>query len=257
MCSDPIEAFCQRHFSWRGAWRLNRRAIGWDLWRVIFNLLYAPLWLLMQILAAACSLLGLLTAARLLHELPVGLMTDVHRQLAQALRAELLQLANTSEHLGHEIADNAIQQYLARRAATAEIFASLLCLCVGFLAFNKMTPGGVSLGREIADTLNWQHAVSGFWAGDWLGQLWYGWFPPQTPMWLTLLSMLLAFIALAILAALSGCLIDPVQTSIGLHQYRLRRWHDALQNRLKRSPKTPPPEPLLARGLDALDWLRL
>ncbi|MGJ8668680.1 MAG: DUF6635 family protein [Oceanococcus sp.] len=258
MRSDPIALFCQRHYAWRSAWRLNQRAIGWDLWRAGFNVMFAPVWLLAQIGAGLLKAAGLQRGAKVLLKIPIGLRTNLHRSLELALLTELVSLPSDASANHRITIDRAIQHYLATRAATAEIAASLVALLIGGLLFDALTPGGIGLGLEIAEAMNWQLAISHFWAGEWLGQLWFGWFPPQTATWLITLCVLGAFIALAVLASLSGCITDPLQTSLGLHQRRLRRWQTRLQQALddQTEAKNRSPEPLMARVFDAMDWLR-
>lgn len=49
--AEAVASFCAQHFSWRGAWSLNRQALGLDLLRAPLNVFYAPLWVLLQISA--------------------------------------------------------------------------------------------------------------------------------------------------------------------------------------------------------------
>lgn len=153
----------------------------------------------------------------------------------------------------------ALDGYIAARNGTAEIVANLVVLISGALLFQRFTPGGLGWGQQVADSLNGQWALSQYWGGEWLGRMWFSWFPPQTPLWLTLSCIALALAGIAITAALSGLIADPILNRLGLQQRRLRRMLHSLQRALdsQSPPQWRPPEPLLARMFDGLDWLRI
>ncbi len=256
-----IEDFCQRHFSWGGARALNRAALGGDLLRAPFNVFFAPAWLLLQLLAAVAQRARMHRLAEHLRAVPPGLTTRVQRELCHRIEAELLPaLLPAQPDAGQQRSVRlALDGYIAARNGTAEIVANLVVLISGGLLFQRFTPGGLGWGQEVANSLHGQWALSQYWGGEWLGRVWFGWFPPQTPLWLTLACIALALAAIAITAALSGLLTDPVQNLLGLQQRRLQRMLRSLQSALDSDapPQWRPPEPLLARLFDGLDWLRI
>lgn len=250
-------AFCARHFSWRGALRLNRHALGWDLLRAPCNVFYAPVWLLLQMLGLLAGRLGAHRASRALNAVPAGLPTRVHSVLRACLRDELLPRATSETE--RRVTALAMDRYLAARSATAEVTANVVVLAAGLLAFRHLTPGGLGLGRQTSDAIMLEWASREFWAGQALGALWYRWFPPDTPLWLTAACIAMALALIAVAAALSGIVADPLQQAAGLHCRRLRRLCDVLERDLRAAQARGyrPPEPFWARLFDVMDWLRL
>ena len=250
-------AFCRRHFSWKGAWRLNRAALGWDLLRAPCNVFFAPIWLLLQLLSTLLSLCGAKRLAQLLRATPPGLRTQVHQRIRSHILQELI--PGRQDALSQRILLLNIDRYLAARTASAEISANLLVLLSGALLFGQLTPGGLGWGRSAAEAISLHAAIQNFWAGGWLGQLWFGWFPPDTPLWLSLLCIAAALSLIALTAALAGVFTDPLQQAVGLQRARLRRLLQGIQTDLDAAQAQgwKPPEPLLARVFDLLDWLKL
>ncbi len=255
-----LHAFCQRNFGWRGAVGLNRVALGADLLRAPCNVFYAPVWLLAQLSASLMLRLGFSRLGASLYTLPPGMRTRVQRELCRRIENELLPeiLPDQVTPEQQQLIRQALDRYVAARNATAEITANLLVLISGVLLFHTFTPGGMGWGQQAAQVLNQQWKISHSWAGEWLGGLWYSWFPPQTPIWLTAACIAGALCFIAITAALSGIVADPVQNLLGLQQRRLRRMLANLRRALRDGNSAPwrPPEPFLARLFDGLDWLR-
>ncbi len=256
-----IPAFCARHFSWRGAWQLNRHALGLDLLRAPINVFYAPLWVVMQLLSLLLQRLACTSAAQALSDMPSGLVTKVQREVRQAIVDEIIgreRVSALTAEQQHRVELN-LMRYQAARNGMADISANLVVLAAGMLLFGQFTPGGLSLGQLSSAALNQHWLIEQFWAGQTLGRLWYGWFPPATPMWLTLLAISLTLTMIALTSALSGLIMDPVQNISGWHEKRLRHLVRALQRDLSAQPNRAyqPHEPFWARMFDALDWLRL
>jgi hypothetical protein len=100
-------------------------------------------------------------------------------------------------------------------------------------AFQKLTPGTLTLGPVIATALAQQAAVASFPLGAGLGGVWYGMFP-ATPSAALVTGATGALVLLtASTAAFAGVVSDPVQRALGLHQRRLHRLIDALGRELK------------------------
>jgi len=258
-CKHQIETFTARHFDWRGAWRLNRQALGFDLLRAPVNVFWAPVWVVAQVFAWLCRRLRLPRVANALATLPPGLKTSVQAQVRADVDAEILrQRPQALSPLQQQIIERALDRYITARQATAEISANIGILVVGFLIFDAFTPGGLGVGQMLAENVAWYAAVQDFWLGSSFGRLWYGWFPPDTPLWLTIVGIVIGLSLIALLAAFSGLVSDPIQRLFRLHQRRLRRMMAAIERDLQASNETGfrISEPFWARLMDGLDWLK-
>jgi hypothetical protein len=266
---ERVADFVDRHFSLIGSLRLHRRALGLDLVRAPANVILMLPYLSMQLGGAALRHLGARRAARGLSSRTPFLDTDVARELTWRLHSELLELpyedsrrgsdkdalaetiladprvAAAVDHLaavarGH--ADDPARQtrlrrilegYAGTRAAAADLVNNVLLASAGVAAFQKLTPGTLTLGPVIATALAHQAAVASFPLGAGLGGIWYGLFP-ATPS-ATLVAGATAGLVLltATTAAFAGVISDPLQRALGLHQRRLHRLIDALGRELK------------------------
>jgi hypothetical protein len=63
-----------------------------------------------------------------------------------------------------------------------------------------------------------------------MGGLWYGVFPPATPLWLGAAALGGLLMLAALISAFAGLLADPVQVALGIHRRRLIRLVDALED---------------------------
>ncbi len=258
-----IDGFVERHFSLRGALRLHRAALGWDILRAPVNLTLALPQLLLTLAGSRRHLL---------------LRTDVAREIDWLIRTDLLELPALDgarvarrDALAAAILDQpavaaalvpgdarvgaAMAVYCGSRAAAAEMTTGLVSLGTGALAFSKLTPGLATLGPTLAALLAQQAAVASFPLGGALGGVWYGMFPaaPST----VLVGGMTAALMLAgsLFAAFAGIVADPVQRRLGLHQARLRRLLAALE-RQAADPTAPGlalRDPYVARLLDLFD----
>ena len=214
-----VSGFVDRHFSLIGSLRLHRRALGRDLVRAPANVLLMLPYLSAQVGGAALRRLGARQAARRLRGWRLFLDTDVSRELTWRLHAELLELPyddgrRRSEHdaLAETILADArvaaavdvlttlarrhagdpeqrarlrqmLGDYASTRTAAADLVNNVLLASAGMAAFQKLTPGTLTLGPVIATALAQQAAVASFPLGASLGGVWYGMFParPQPP----------------------------------------------------------------------------
>ncbi|MDP2903377.1 MAG: hypothetical protein Q8N96_09770, partial [Methylovulum sp.] len=87
-----ITPFIETHFSFKGAWQINKRAIGWDMLRAPANMLWAPVYFLGHSVGSASRQLGIRTVAEKLDYLKPGLRTDVEREVEWLLYSEFLEL---------------------------------------------------------------------------------------------------------------------------------------------------------------------
>jgi hypothetical protein len=294
-CRQRVPAFVDRHYALAGALALHAHALGWDLARAPVNLLAA----LPQSAVLLGAALGrrhkrLRPAAERLGRLQLLLETDVGRELAWLVHAELLALparqgdrvatrdglaeaiaadprlvgalAETARRLGRQAddpvfrarLDQLLGAYTGSRAAASDIAGALLATGAGALAARQFTPGALSLGPVLAGALAQHVAIASFPLGPTLGGVWYGAFPAAAAPGLAAASSGALVIGLGALAAFAGVVVDPVQRRLGLHHRRLARLVDALEAMLlgRGDGTFRPRDHYVARVLDMLDLLR-
>ncbi len=263
-----VEAFAQRHFGWRGALRLNRRALGRDLLRTPLNLLWAGPYLLGRSAGALAGRLGARGLAGRMARLPAGLRTDVQREVEWLIYTELLELPfrqgareNTHDALFESVlAQPAVSEllvpelvtldelarhralrprlerhlatYTSSRTAASDLSGALLNLAAGVAAFSKVTPGSVAMGSTAATALAQHLAVSNFVLGPTLGSLYYAVVPAAASGGLLIATTGGVMLAVGVVGALAGVVTDPVQQALGLHRRKLHRLIDALEAEL-------------------------
>jgi hypothetical protein len=197
------------------------------------------------------------------------LSTDVARELAWRLHADLLELPyadgdRRTDHdaLAEEIlrdprlaatlddlaatllrhkSDPGTQErlramfetYAGARNAVAELVTNLAMAGAGATLFKQLTPGALSLGPAVAGAIAHQAAVASFPLGVGAGGLWYGLIgvTPSAALVVGATGGLLALTAVA--TAFAGVIGDPVQRALGLHRRRLHTLIDALGEELK------------------------
>lgn len=265
---QKVENFCERHFSPKGAWRLNRNAWGHDLWRAPANMLWAMPYALSRSAAGLSRRMGWTHLAAGLDRIPPGFKTAVAAEVEWLIYTELLELPLTQHDrnsqrdalleaiLSHEgiaelllpdllVLSNVVEPETARarlesyfltytgsRNAAADLAGSLLNLAGGALAFQQFTPGSIALGGAAATALAQQLAVANFALGPTLGSVYYSLFPAAASAGLVAGAVGGTMLALGILTAFTGIVTDPVQQALGVHERRLHRLLDALQNTL-------------------------
>ncbi len=245
-CRARIPAFIDRHFHYPGAISTNRMALGWDMLRAPFNLLWAPVYALacvLKMLIPKSS--GLRWLHRLANRVPAGLTTRVQQHISHLILVELLNNGQEKpllerylleeleavyqryncepvnhkqfkELIGPLVADT-LSQYRVTRTASADISNSITCTVLGAFAFQKFTPGGIGLGVVLASMLAKTLAARDFILGETIGGWYYSVFPPEPSLATTAGVMLAVMAALAAFAALSGMIFDPIQAAVGLH----------------------------------------
>ncbi len=263
-----IQPFVDQNFALRGSLALHRAAVGWDIARAPLNLaMAAP-----QVgLLAASHVARKLGAPRLATELgskKLVVHTAVGKELAWRLHADLLELpyqsgdrVTTKDALSDTILSDprvtaalepalaaldthgsdpalrrrleaALTEYGRTRMAATEITTALMSLSAGALALRKLTPGALTLGPTLAAAIAQRAAVMSFPMGGALGSVWYSFFPiaPSAVLVTALTGGL--FAASTVASAFAGIVADPVQRKLGLHQLRLRRMLDALEQQM-------------------------
>jgi hypothetical protein len=247
---ERVDGFVDRAFSWRGALRLHRRALGWDLARAPANLVLAPANLLLRVGAAATGAAGGRAAAERLGRRRVILDTDVAREVRRLVMAELLELPTAAapgrDALAAAIAaapevraalppgagatlDRTLADYAETRAAVGEMTAALATLGMGAAALQQATPGMLTLGPALAAAMAQSAAVAAFPLGATAGALWHAVFPAAASPLLVAGVTAGALGLGAVAAAFAGVVADPVQARLGVHRRRLLRLIDALE----------------------------
>ncbi|KAB2926904.1 MAG: hypothetical protein F9K25_15245 [Candidatus Contendobacter sp.] len=263
-----VDDFARRHYSFRGALRVNRRALGLDLARTPVNVLWAIPHLLARGGAKLGRTLRLETLARCLDRLPPGFKTDVEREIEWLIYSELLELpfeqarrrCTRDALLETILAHPAISQlllpellrldelahrqdfrrrledylltYTSNRAVAADLSGSLLSLAAGVAAFKQFTPGAMAIGSAAATAIANQLAIANFMLGPTLGSLYYGFFPATASAGLLVATTGGLLLALGVLSAGAGVIADPLQQALGLHQRKLMKLLDALEQEL-------------------------
>ena len=263
-----VDAFTRRHYSWRGALRVNRRALGLDLARTPVNVL----WAIPHLLARGGAKLGRALRweafARCLDRLPPGFKTDVEREIEWLIYSELLELPfdqgercctqdalletilahptisellipellRLNELAHHQDFRRRLEDYLltytSNRAAAADLSGSLLSLAAGVAAFKQFTPGAMAIGSVAAAAIANHLAIANFILGPTLGSLYYGFFPATASAGLLVATTGGLMLALGVLSASAGVIADPLQQALGLHQRKLMKLLDALEQAL-------------------------
>ncbi len=264
-----VDAFVDGNFSLGNSLRLHRRAVGYDLVRAPANVAMMVPYLAAQLTAAGAKRLKAERVGRWLASRKFFLSTDVARELAWRLHADLLELpyADGDRRIDHDALAEEIlrdprlaaaldtlattlmrhksdprtqdrlqamfETYAGSRNAVAELVTNLAMAGAGATLFKQLTPGALSLGPAVAGAIAHQAAVASFPLGVGAGGLWYGLIgvTPSAALVVGATGGLLALTAVA--TAFAGVIGDPVQRALGLHRRRLHKLIDALGEELK------------------------
>lgn len=290
-----VPSFVETHFSFKGALKLHRKALGKDLYKGPLNVLWAVPSLAAATASSVFKRIGAKRPAYWLDKLPKGFETDVQKEVNWLIYTELLELPykqgerestkdallgetlNDSRLSGLiaryliEINDKArsaefrnkleenLKQYALSRTAAADLAGSIISLSAGFVAFDKMTPGALVAGSATAAALTQHIAISNFWFGTTLGGWYYALFPATASTGLVIAATGSIMAALAIITTFAGVVTDPLQAKTGLHQKRLLKLIDALQDELlgEREARFHLKDHYVARVFDLIDLLKL
>lgn len=289
-----VPEFVDHYFSFRGAWRLHRKAFGRDLYRMPVNVIWSIPVVAVQLLAGLSRKMGAKTVAQWLDKLPKGFETAVQREVKWLIYTELLELpycqgereSHQDALLAEILAEPALAQicedYLERvsqrlnepgfratlehnlsqlasaRTAAADLATSILSLAAGYAAFHQATPGAISGGTVLAGAIAHQVAVSSFWLGPTLGAWYYSVFPVSASAGLLIASTGAVMATLALISTLAGLVVDPILAISGVHRRRLQQFIDRLGDELsgKGGSGLKIHDQYLARVFDILDLLR-
>jgi hypothetical protein len=288
-----VPEFVDRHFSFKGALQLHRKAIGSDLIKAPFNLFWLVPLTISRIVSHLSEKVGQKQIAKILKRLPPGWETNVQKEINWLIYTELLELPyrqgnreSTKDALLEEILNDPalneiltdyldkikqkstdpnfrqtleqnLQEYATSRIAVSELANSLIMLSTNLAAFHKAAPGALSTGSALAGIIAEKIAISQFWLGPALGAWYYSIFPATASTGLIVAATGSVLAGLALLSTLTGIITDPVQAKLGLHQKRLYKFLDALHAELKESKNASYQlkEQYIARVLDILDLL--
>jgi len=258
-----IPVFVERHFGWRGAWALNRKGLGRDLYRAPLNAALILPHTGLRIAALVLEKRGNVDQADWLRSRDLFLKTDVAREIEWLIWTELLQLpyrdgkrASQFDGLAREILSDirlarrlesvhdamqkhwsaegykarlsqALGAYGANRAAAAEIANIFVTLGAGATLLHQATPGVLTLGPALANLIAQGLQSQSLPAA--LAALWLGIVPAQASAALTASATAAAAVTLAATSAISGVVTDPIQSALGLHQRRLLALTNAVE----------------------------
>ena len=293
---ERIPAFVDRNFALRGSLDLHRHAFGLDLVRAPYNVMAGAATAACGVGAAGLRVAGARGAAARLTGRNLFWKTQVARELEWRLHADFLELPldQTSDGgdrrtgrdrlveealsdprlaahfdrllkiVGDRAEDRAfrdrvhaaMQDYLGSRAAAADITASLFAAGAGFVAGQKFTPGAAALSGVVAGSIAHSAAVGSFFAGPWLGGLYYSLVSVKVSPLLYAGVFAGMLVPLAMLTAFAGVVADPLQRSLGLHERRLNRLLDVLEANLTGESDAGfgARDHYVARLMDLLDW---
>lgn len=263
-----VPDFVKRHFSFKGTLRLHKKALGKDIYRAPLNMLWIVPTLVVKSATYLLAKAGATKLSEALRRFPAGFATEVQKEINWLIYAELLELPyqqaqrkTQKDALLEEILDsselstvitdylneiskksiapnfrqtleNNLREYAGSRLAASDIATSLISLASGYAAFQQATPGALSGGSAVATAIAQKIAVSQFWLGPSIGAWYYSLFPAAASTGLVVAATGSIIAALALLSTFSGIIIDPVQSKLGLHQRRLYKFLEALEDEL-------------------------
>lgn len=288
---DKVDSFVDAHFDFKGAWKLNRKAFGYDILRAPANLAWTPVQFLLKGAGKGAAKVGWQGFSDKMDALPTGIRTDIERQVEWLTYSEFLELpleqeqrtceknallecilaqpqlrpvfAESLEKLAALASDEAgkasltdnLARYVDSRKVAAELSAIVVGAAAGYSANQSFNLGAMGLGNTLATTLAYHSAVSSFAMGNTLGGLYYAVVPVTVSKTALVLSTGGAAAVLGMVAAFAGVVADPLQKHLGLHHKKLHRLVDCLEVQLKEGDEQtlPAREAYIARVLDISD----
>lgn len=290
-----VDGFVKRYFSFRGALKLHRKALGKDLYQGPLNIFWAAPYTATKAIAAVLRKCGVQRVAGLADRLPRGFETNVQKEISWLIYTELLEIpyvqgqrrstkdalleqildqpaiaaavmeqletiaSRSSEPHFRQVLERNLMEYGSSRTAAAELAGSIVTLAAGATLFKKMTPGAMATGATIATALAHQAAVSHFFLGPTLGALYYSIFPVTVSAGLLVATTGAVMAALSLVTSFAGIVIDPLQARLGLHQQRLKKFIRSLERELKGigDSRLELKTQYVARVFDILDLLKV
>ena len=289
-----IPEFVNKYFSVKGALRLHKKALSSDLYKSPFNIFWALPYTGMKATAFLFKKGGNKIIPRIFEKLPRGFETNVQKEVKWLIYTELLEIPfqlgkrkSEKDALLEEILnqpeitamfvqelaqinkkskdpdfrkrlESNLMEYASSRTAAADLAGTLITLSIGATLFKQMTPGSMATGSAVAATIAHHTAVSNFVLGSTLGSVWYSIFPVSASAGLIVATTGTIMAAMAIITSFTGILTDPIQTKLGLHQKRLKKFVSSLDKELKGlgDSKFEIKDQYVARVFDILDVLK-
>lgn len=274
--------FVQDNYSYTGSLRLHALALGGDLLRTPVNVVLAPLQVLMRLAGLGLRLCGLRRASGWLARRSLVMGTRVSREVEARILHDLLGLTKGSDdrNLARRIEDApelrdwfrglggpedvsarakrtamTLELYSGTRSAVSELTTAILTVILGAFVFQTLTPGMVSVAPRVADMMALEAALDGFPLGRGAGRLWYAVFPVSAGPGLIATIVIPLILLASFLTTFAGILADPMQAATGIHQRRLLRLIDAVEEDLTDRCERPfaGPEHYMARVFDVVD----
>lgn len=266
---EKVPHFVRKHFSFKGAVKLNRKAFSSDLYKVPLNVAWTIPYLTLRGSSSLLKRMGLEKFPSHVERLPVGFETKVQKEISWLIFTELLEIPYAQGNRRSEkdaLLENILNQpdisslfmgdlstiyskskdprfrpaleknlmeYSRSRTAASELAGNIISLSAGASVFGKMTPGALTVGGGLAATIAQQAAISNFVLGPTMGSLYYAVFPASASMGLVIASTGAVMAALATLTSFSGIITDPIQYRLGFHQKRLNKLIDCLDRELR------------------------
>lgn len=263
-----IGEFVRRHYSFRGALKIHSHALGWDVVRVPFNIIWSFANIFLALLGCIAGLVRLKKLQDWIKKIPPGLKTDMDRQISWLIVTDLLELpyqqgqkVSDKDALMTEILKNPelqsllnevlasfsepakspefrakldakLAEYGATRTASSDLASNAALLVTSKIALGQPAFGALSAGTTVSATIANTVAASNFWLGPTAGSYYYAVFPAAASARLIFAATVVITIALALVSTFIGILTDPLQAKLGIHQKRLRKLVSAVGNDL-------------------------
>ncbi|WP_339805401.1 DUF6635 family protein [uncultured Marinobacter sp.] len=254
-----IDGFVRHHYSFRGALKIHRHAIGWDVVRVPVNIVWSVVNIFLALLGFVAGLVRLKKLQNWIKKIPPGLETDMDRQISWLIVTELLELpyqqgqkVSDKDALMTEILkdselrsllnevleafsvpakspefreklDAKLAEYGATRTASADLASNATLLVTSKVALGQASFGALSAGTAVSAMVANSAAASNFWLGSSAGSYYYAVFPVAASARLFLAVTAVVAVVLALVSTFIGILTDPLQAKLGIHQKRLRK----------------------------------
>lgn len=258
-----LPGFIRRHFGWKGSFRRNRKALGWDVPKSLLNALWSPVLMSAMLLEKVAGKAGWEQLEAIFQKRWPGFTTAVMIETERLVYTELLELPwpGGEGHDEYEVKNalfeaileqpeigNWIEETMAAIQAKTnskgyrrniDIALSQMDkdkrFAIELLTQNPVmnTGGAVEIGTAIATAMAQKTAINSFWAGPMLGKIWYGTLgTASASLGLTLGWIAGVAFALAIFSACMGFVTDPIMNFFGVQKRRLRATLDALEKEL-------------------------
>ncbi len=290
-----VPQFVRQYFSFKGAAKLHKKALGADLIKGPVNISWSLIYTILRTGGTILKKTGEKRVSTLLTEkLPHGFATRVQQEINWLIYTELLELPYQhkkreskkdalmeeilnqpeiaslfTEHLEkiskkskdpkfRKILESNLREYASSRTAAADLAGTIISLSVGASVFHKMTPGAMATGATVATAIAQHTAISNFFFGSTLGSIYYSIFPVSASAGLILATTSSIMAAMAIVTSFAGIITDPLQAKLGIHQRRLQKFINSLENELKGTGKSKfeIKDRYIARVFDILDLIK-